>query len=214
MVLGAIWCPHDSVKRINDQIRLIKTKNRIAKDVEMKWTKTSPSKMQLFQDLINYFFDETELHFRGFVVTDKSSLNREKFNQTHDLWYYKLYFEMLNPIFSPINTYEIYIDIKDTHSNEKIKKLHEVCCNSIFDFSGHIINKMQPIRSDEIQIMQILDILIGALGYNNRVFSSKHEKSIAKVRNVDLKKLRSGYSMEKSTLLREEKLNMFFWKVR
>ncbi|MDR1640706.1 MAG: DUF3800 domain-containing protein, partial [Clostridiales bacterium] len=49
MVLGAVWCPKDSVKKISDQIRLIKARNSVAETAEMKWGKASPSKNQLFQ---------------------------------------------------------------------------------------------------------------------------------------------------------------------
>ena len=61
-----------------------------------------------------------------------------------------MYFDMLKVIFSPIDKYEVYIDIKDTNSYKKSQKLKEVCCNSIYDFSHMIIRKLQPIRSDEV----------------------------------------------------------------
>jgi hypothetical protein len=214
MVLGAIWCPHDSVREINERIRQIKTRNGISKTAEMKWTKLSPAKAQLFADLVHYFFDEADLHFRGLLIPNKAQLNHERFNQTHDTWYYKMYFEMLKAILSPADTYEIYIDIKDTNANKKIQKLREVCANSMYDFSSRTIRKMQPVRSDEVQIMQIVDILIGALGYNNRQFPDVHRKSAAKTEIIRLIKKRSGYSMDRSTLLREDKLNLFFWDAR
>ena len=214
MVIGAIWCPHESVRKINNRIRQIKVRNGISETAEMKWTKISPAKTQLYEDLINYFFDEADLHFRGLVVPDKAALDHNRFNQTHDLWYHKMYFEMLKAILSPTNSYNIYIDIKDTHTNKKAIKLKEVCSNSMYDFSARVISKLQPIRSDEVQIMQIVDVLIGSLGYNNRDFPEDHEKSEAKLRVVDLIKQCSGYSMDKSTLLLEEKFNIFFWEAR
>jgi hypothetical protein len=214
MVLGAVWCSRDNIREINERIRQIKTRNNISKTAEMKWTKLSPAKVQPFSDLINYFFDEADLHFRGLLIPNKSQLDHEKFNQTHDLWYYKMYFEVLKAILSPVDSYGIYIDIKDTNTNRKVQKLREVCSNSMYDFSSRTIKKMQPIRSDEVQIMQIVDVLIGALGYNNRTFPDGHRKSAAKMEIVSLIKKRSGYSMDRSTLLREDKLNMFFWDAR
>jgi hypothetical protein len=214
MVLGAVWCPRDSVKKINERIRQIKARNGVSKTAEMKWTKISPSGVQLYADIVNYFFDEADLRFRGLVIPDKAQLDHARFCQTHDLWYYKMYFEMLKAVLSPNDSYEIYIDIKDTHSNRKAQKLREVCCNSMYDFAIRTIKKMQPIRSDEVQIMQIVDVLIGALGYNNRNFKAGHRKSDAKLNIIKLIKKRSGYSMDKSTLLREDKLNLFFWDAR
>lgn len=214
MVLGAVWCPKESVREINDRIRQIKCRNGISEKVELKWTKIGPAKSQLYEDLVNYFFDEADLHFRALVIPDKAKLDHDRFNQTHDLWYYKMYFEMLKAILSPTAIYEIYIDIKDTHTNRKAQKLREVCCNSMYDFSARTIRKLQPIRSEEVQIMQVVDILIGALGYNSRIFPEGHLKSDAKLDLIRLIKKRSGYSLDKSTLLREDKFNMFFWDAR
>lgn len=214
MVLGAVWCPQDSVKAINDRIRQIKARNQVSAKTEAKWTKVSPAKEQLYLDLVHYFFDESNLHFRALIIRDKSLLDHERFNQTHDSWYYKMYFEMLKAILSRNDCYEIYIDIKDTNTYHKALKLKEVCCNSMYDFTANILRKLQPIRSDEVQIMQIVDILIGAIGYNNRIFPDGHIKSTAKSDIVKLIKKRSEYSLDKSTLLREDKLNLFFWEAR
>lgn len=214
MVIGAVWCPHYNIKSINNRIRQIKDRNGISETAEMKWTKISPAKVQLYEDLVNYFFDEAALHFRGFIIPDKTALDHERFSQTHDTWYYKMYFEMLKAILTPSDNYEIYIDIKDTNSNRKAQKLREVCSNSMYDFSSHTIKRMQPIRSEEVQIMQIVDILIGSLAYNNRIFPDGHQKSEAKLNIIKLIKHRSGYSLDRSTLLREEKFNLFFWDAR
>lgn len=212
MVLGAVWCPQVKLKEINNRIRKIKERNHISETMEMKWTKISPSKVDLYEDLVNYFFDDDDLHFRGVIIPNKAELNHEKYHQTHDMWYYKMYFEMLKVIFSPTDHYEVYIDIKDTNSFRRAEKLREVCCNSMYDFSQSVIHRLQPIRSDEVQIMQIVDILIGAIGYENRIFLDGSIRSKAKKEIVDLVKNRSGYTLRKTTLLREEKVNLLVWE--
>lgn len=212
MVLGAVWCSQAKLKAINDRIRHIKKRNNVAEAMEMKWTKISPAKVDLYKDLVNYFFDDDDLHFRGIIIPDKSKLNHEKYNQTHDTWYYKMYFDMLKVIFSPLDHYEVYIDIKDSNSSRKAEKLREVCSNSMYDFSQRIIRRLQPIRSEEIQIMQIVDILIGAIAYENRIFPEDFVKSKAKKEIVNLIKSRSGYTLQKTTLLREEKINLLAWE--
>lgn len=214
MVLGAVWCPQTKLREVNERIKQIKTRNGVDCNAELKWTKISPSKVQLYKDVVNYFFDDDNLGFRALIIPNKSKLDHERFGQTHDTWYYKMYFEMLKAILFPTEQYEIYIDIKDTNSYKKSQKLHEICCNKIYDFNEKIIRKLQPIRSDEIQIMQIVDILIGAVGYHNRIFSNDFTRSSAKLEMIDLIKKRSGYSLHKTTLLREEKCNLFFWDAR
>ena len=214
MVLGAVWCPSNAIREINDCIRKIKNVNGISPTAEMKWTKVSPAKLHLYIDLVNYFFSDDRLHFRAVIIPNKGILDHKRFSQTHDDWYYKMYFEMLKQILTPEDRYNIYIDIKDTHSNRKAQKLREVCCNSIYDFRQTVIQKLQPIRSNEIQIMQIVDILIGALGYTNRQFADNHINSNAKLTLIDIIKKQSNYTLRKTTLLREEKLNLLIWDAR
>ncbi len=212
MVLGAVWCPQSKLREINERIRQIKRRNNVSETMELKWTKISPAKNDLYKDLVNYFFDDDDLHFRGVIIPDKSKLDHAKYNQTHDAWYYKMYFDMLKVIFSPVDHYEIYIDIKDSNSAKKVKKLREVCCNSMYDFSQKLIQRLQLIRSDEVQIMQVVDIIIGAIGYENRIFPEGFVKSEAKQEIVALIKKRSGYTLKKTTLLREEKVNLLTWE--
>ncbi|HXK77674.1 MAG TPA: DUF3800 domain-containing protein [Oscillospiraceae bacterium] len=214
MVLGAVWCPQSKLKDINQRIRQIKERNGVSPTMELKWTKISPAKIDMYRDIVNYYFDDDDLHFRAVIIPDKSKLDHQHFNQTHDDWYYKMYFDMLKVIFNPTDRYEVYIDIKDSNSYRKAQKLKEVCSNSMYDFSQSIIQRLQPIRSDEVQIMQLVDILIGAVGYENRVFPEDFKKSPAKQEIIDLIKGRSGYTMTKTTLLREEKLNLLSWDAR
>ncbi|MEE0745750.1 MAG: DUF3800 domain-containing protein [Anaerovoracaceae bacterium] len=211
MVLGAVWCPKEKVKEISDRIKQIKKKNGVNSQSEIKWTKISPVKERLYSDIIDYFFDDDDLRFRGVLIPDKSILKHEKFNQTHDEWYYKMYFNMLKTIFSIDDKYNIYIDIKDTYSYRKAQKLREVCQNSIYDFSGKQIKKIQPIRSHEVQIIQLADVLIGAVCYNNRDWEGVG-RSKTKIKIIEQIKERSGYSLTKSTLYREEKFNMLRWE--
>jgi hypothetical protein len=56
--------------------------------------------------------------------------------------------------------------------------------------------------------MQVADLLIGAVGYANRGLST----NAAKVALVGRLRTRSGYSLRQTTLLREEKLNIFVWQ--
>lgn len=211
MVLGSIWCPYTKIQEVNKEIANIKSNHNIPKNLELKWTKISPSKIELYSELLNYFFSNDHLHFRCIVIPDKKILNHEKFNQTHDSWYYKMYFEMLHFIFKREDSYDIYLDIKDTISSQKVRRLQEVCSNSLYDFSGSIINKVQVIRSEEVAIMQLVDLLIGSVCYENRDIE---KRSSAKKDLIEFIKKQTGYSLRKTTLLREDKFNIFVWKAQ
>ncbi|MCF6155344.1 MAG: DUF3800 domain-containing protein [Candidatus Brocadia sp.] len=207
MVLGAVWCPIDKVKEISIRLRDIKKDHGFNPEFEIKWTKVSPAKMIFYREVMDYFFDNDNLHFRALIVPDKSKLRHKEFLQSHDDWYYKMYFDMLKVILSPKSIYRIYLDIKDTRSADKIAKLHDVLCNNFYDFSRKIIERVQAVRSHEVEILQLADLLIGAVSYTNRGLSGNAGKDTL----VTHMKERSQYCLTRTTLLREDKVNLFCW---
>ena len=210
MVLGAVWCPKDKRLEIAKRIREIKEKHGVGRHFEIKWTKVSRAKKDFYQNIIDYFFDDDDLHFRGLVIPDKSILNHVNFQQDHDEWYYKMYFTMLKTVFDPNSTYYVYIDIKDTLGHEKIVKLQDVLCNNAFDFSRKMITDVKRVHSHEAEQLQISDLLIGALSYLHRGLSgnSAKEALIARI------KQRSGYRLTLNTMMREMKFNLLIWNGR
>ncbi|MFN2959458.1 DUF3800 domain-containing protein, partial [Escherichia coli] len=88
-----------------------------------------------------------------------------RFHQDHNTFYYKMFFYVLKNIIEGNNTYNIYLDIKDTLGIEKIEKLRGVLHNDRYDYNHESINRIQHIRSHEVQQLQLTDLFIGALGY-------------------------------------------------
>jgi len=208
MVLGAVWCPLDKRREIAVRLRELKRKYGLPVSFEVKWTKVSPAKQRFYLDLIHYFFDEDDLHFRALIIPDKAKLRHDLFpGQDHDTWYYKMYFDMLKAILRPNARYHIYLDIKDTRGAEKVAKLHDVLCNNMYDFSRQVIERLQLVHSHEIEQLQLTDLLVGAIGYLNRELQGNAGK-MAIIQRIQK---RSGYSLTRTTLLREEKVNLFFW---
>ncbi|WP_165221408.1 DUF3800 domain-containing protein [Aquisphaera insulae] len=207
MVLGAVWCPADKSREISVRLRETKIKHGLAGDFELKWTKASPSKVAYFVDVVDYFFDDDDLHFRGLLIPDKSTLDHSAFDQSHDDWYYKMCFRMLEPIIEPSRSHAIYLDIKDTRSEIKRAKLERVLRSSRHDRSGIVIRRVQQIRSHESDLMQVADLLIGAVGHANRPDGTSEAKREI-IRRIQR---RSGKRLDQSTWLREPKFNLFRW---
>lgn len=210
MVLGAVWCPADKARAIAVRLREIKARHGRPVEFEAKWSKVSPAGKALYLDLIDCFFDDNDLHARALVIPDKGKLDHARFGQDHDTWYYKMYFELLNVLLSPKERYRIYLDLKDTCGRAKVKKLHEVLANSIYDFRREIVERVQTVRSHEVEQLQLADLLIGAIGYANRGLTGNAGKAAV----VERIRERSGYRLTASTLLKEEKLNIFRWRAQ
>jgi hypothetical protein len=175
MVVGGMWCPKEDVKKISEQIREIK--NRQKARGEIKWVRVSRSRQDLFLEFVEYFFKTPSLNFRCFVVDEKSKLNHGYFNQgSHDSFYYKMYFYMLRNILKPEQRYNIYLDIKDTRSAQKLANLKDILCNNVYDFTQQMIGNIQNIHSHESEILQLADLFIGAISYYNRNLSANVTK--------------------------------------
>ncbi len=210
MTLGAVWCLKDKRYEIFKRLREIKKQHDLPPYFEIKWNKVSPAQIKFYLNVIDYFFDDDDLHFRALIIPDKTILKHEKFNQTHDEFYYKMYFDLLKVILSPEYSYNIYIDIKDTRSQDKVIKLTDVLRNSRYDFNKRIIRKIQQVRSHEVELLPLADLLIGAVTYLHRGLDT----SKAKTELIKRIQERSGYDLMHSTLYKEDKTNIFIWKAR
>lgn len=210
MVLGAVWCPKDISKRIARDIRAIKEKHGLKPYFEIKWTKVSAVKQDFYHELVDYFFDNQDLHFRALVVPDKSKLDHELYAQDHNVFYYKMFFYVLRNILNNGNRYRVYLDIKDSLGREKIDVLSNTLHNAHYDFDRKLIESVQHIRSHEVEQLQLTDLFIGAIGYVNRGLQSSEGKLVL----IDHIKRRSHKSLVRSTLPSEQKFNVFIWEPR
>lgn len=207
MVLGAVACPVSKSREAAVRLREIKQDHGFGPRFECKWNKVSPAKAAFYRDWLDYFFDDDDLSFRA-VIADKSGLRHDAFGQDHDDWYFKMMFRLLEPMIKPRTGHRIYLDKKDTRSARKVEKLHEVLCNNLYDFDRRIIERVQVVESHAVEQLQLADLLLGAVAYVNRGLSGNAGKGtlISRIRQ------RSGYSLTRSTLLREPKFNLFHWR--
>ncbi|MET4127662.1 DUF3800 domain-containing protein [Roseovarius sp. MBR-6] len=209
MGLGSIWTNRSSVRLLSAQLRDIKRRHNA--NGELKWTKVSTSRIDFYQEVVDWFFDNDAIHFRALIVPDKRLLDHDTFNAgSHDAFYYKMFFSLLNKIISPVEQNEIYIDIKDTRSKFKVQKLKEVLCNDRYDFTGERISKIQHARSHELELMQLTDLFLGALVYAQRGLDSSLAK-MAICKRIEAKLKRS---LLVSTPLSNQKFNIFVWRPR
>ncbi len=204
MALGAIWCPTESKADIFKRLREFKVEHGLKPTCELKWNAVSPAKLDYYMDILNYFFDNKDLHFRTVVIPDKSVLRLQE-KTTQDTLYYEIYFDLLKTIIEPKSSYEIYIDIKDTRSQKKVLNLRNYLNLSHYDFDRDVVRRIQQVRSHEVELVELADFLVGAVCYVHRGLTG----SLAKLALIGRIKARSGYSLQQNTLYREDKMNIF-----
>jgi Protein of unknown function (DUF3800) len=210
MVLGAVWCKQTFARRASLRIRSIKTKHGLPSTFEVKWSRVTNVRFDLYRELVDYFFSEDELHFRGLLVSDKDSLDHAAYRQSHNEYYYKMCFRLLEPIIQPAQIYRIYLDIKDTNSEKHRAKLERRLQGRRFSQEDEFLHRVQHIHSRESEVMQLCDLLTGAIGYCNRHL----EGGGAKVQLVAYIRERSKWNLDGSTPRRESKFNLLKWQAK
>ena len=188
-------------------IKDIKLKHGISSHREIKWTKVSNAKLDYYKELIHYFFSNESLNFRAVVIPDKSKLNHDKFSQTHDDFYYKMYFYLIRKFLNNKHELQIFMDIKDTHGNKKIRKLKKILQNFSKNRFEHSVKNIQLIRSHENSLLQLTDLLIGAISYKNRGLSNSNSK----LELISLIEEYTNFNLDKTTMLSEIKFNIFIF---
>lgn len=207
-VIGALWASSDVTKQVFIDLREIKQKHGLSPFFEAKWTKISNAKIEYYLDVVKYFFANDALRFRAVVVPDKTILDHSAFVQDHDTWYYKMFYVMLKIIIRSDARYNLYLDIKDTRSNRKVRELQKILNIVSPDDEELSVIRAQHIRSHEVELMQICDIFIGSLAYIHRQLSSNEGK--LKVLK-EIEEAIGGVSLLASTSKQEEKFNILVW---
>jgi len=214
MVLGAMYCSKELKARIFTDIRNIKLRYGLSSHFEIKWTKVSQSKIDFYIALLDYYWNSVGLKYRCLVVINKDLLDHDAYNDgDYDLWYYKMYYYLINGMISSDNTYHIMVDIKDTHGGGRVEKLREVLCNGRHDFDQLKISAINQINSKESEILQLADLINGAIGFHHRGLDEIDGANKGKIEFVN--KLMELQQIDKSTSgSRDSKFDLFIWQPR
>ena len=200
MFLGSISSAHNQVRFHTEQINELKKKHNFF--AEIKWTKVSQSKFLFYSELIDYFF-ATDLKFRA-VGVEKKKINNTVFGQAYDDFYYKMYYQLLNHKIDSQYTYNVYLDIKDTLSTCKVRRLRE-----ILNIKYGVFRNVQNIRSNESALMQFADFLMGAISYYK---NNSEKQNTAKVQLTERIINKSGCKLDRTNY--SKKLNLFFIELK
>jgi len=205
MCIGYIRTPFEDIQGYNAIVKDIKRKHKNLS--EIKWNKISTSRLEMYKELIDFFF-ESNLSFRCLVVKYKNDLDHAKYNMgSHDNYYYKMLYLLLKFNIIEENEYNVYLDIKDTRGRERLKKINEVFSNYYHNKSPFI--RFQHIRSNDNLFIQIADLFIGAVAFKARNLVKDVNSSKAKIELVEYLESKTTFPIDIQTELLETKFNIF-----
>ena len=204
MVLGALHCSAERAEKLNRHIKWLRHQHNYKP--ELKWSKLYKHQWQLYKDIIDLIIDSEDVFFKTTIVMNKKQLDHNKYNAgSHNTFYYKMFYYTLRDYINTSNDNRIYLDYMDTLGSEKTQKLCEIFRNSSNRAGLRVSTTI--VQSYEVQLIQVCDLFIGAVGYKNR--TDIENQSEIKTRFVDYleKKLRRALNVTTSPW--ENKFNIF-----
>ena len=194
MLLSYISIAYPQIRLAKEEIKAIKRKFNYTE--ELKWTK-------VYAELVDWFF-MNDLEFRA-VVVDKSQIDEKRADYSFNDFYFRMYFQLLHTKVDFQNRYNVFLDIKDTCSGEKLEKMKK-----IMSYNSSI-GTLQFIPSRESVFIQLADVLMGAINYNLRIQKGDVKGNvIAKLKLIEKIKRHSNISLNTTTPLSRNKFNLFF----
>lgn len=212
-LFGAISCSYNKKDQIVKDLRNLKNKYFINSRYETKWIKVSKTKLDYYKELIDYFYNNNDIKIRILVAIDKERLNNEKYNGgEYQEWYYKMYYYLLENFIKSDCSYYMFYDEKDKYTTYRMNKVKDIIINKLGK-NEHFDFKIKQINSKESELMQLLDVVMGAVGYKNRGFLDK-EKGYAKKEIVKYIEKIFNQNISLTTSKFEPKFNIFIWEPR
>lgn len=204
MVIGGVMCPTQDKQRLVNEIKSLRSCYGIRG--EFGWKTVCPSAIGFFKSLIYLFCQEESLKFRC-VVVDR---DKTKFSDSEER-FQKIYYQVFNNWLDRRNRYRIFID-RRVDRVDRVPVLRS-CLIGTRAF-GASVQFVEEVESNEVELIQLADLFIGAIGYARNKRDKLPESSEAKkalCRDIELKmKIYDLSSYETGPY--EEKFNIFYFR--
>lgn len=197
--IGGVWLPAELRNQLKENIYRIKDKYHIKG--ELKWNKVSPAYIDLYKEIIDYFFNSNYLRYR-IIIIESSKVDNIKFNNSDaELGFYKFYYQLLKGWIYDFNNYDVFLDLKKNRNKGRLKDLEEILDNTNL-FSD--IRQVQGLPSEQSLGIQLADVLTGLVTAK----FNKNTNSPSKTELINHLELYIGGEIQ-PTPKTQEKFNVF-----
>jgi Protein of unknown function (DUF3800) len=171
IAIGALIMPAEY--RTEYKQNIIKLKNKHHVHGEIKWGKVSPKFVDLYKDIIDYFFSTDCLRFRVIII-ESSIVDNHTFNQKDaELGFYKFYYQLLHHRILDFNSYDIFLDHKINRDRKRLSTLRSAL--EAANFSSKI-EHVQALPSEESVGIQLADVFTGLTAAKFNEHTTSHAK--------------------------------------
>jgi len=208
MVLGGIIIPQENVKNFNQTMHNFRVEQKMF--AELKWTKVTDQKLIAYKRFVEYFFalnNTDKVHFHS-IILDNHKINYKKFSKgDKELGFYKFYYQLLLHSFGKKYCREgendrfiVHLDYRTTsYSLNVLKIVLNRGMRKKYNITTEPFVSIEPRESKKTELLQIVDILIGAIGFQKNGYdllsdTRKSKKELARfiAKEAGLKDLRQN----------------------
>jgi hypothetical protein len=202
VLIGGLWIITEQREYLKAQIGDLRARHSV--HGEFKWTRVSPSRLPFYLDLVNLFFDSDAMRFRCLVLP-ANQLDAIRFHHgDNELMFYKFYYQLLHNWILDFNTYQVFTDLRTNRVKQRLERLRQ-----ILDSSNYFaeVASVQALPSEQLDLLQLADVLIGAVGYRFHHGNASPAK-LAVSQEIET---RLGRPIQPTRKV-EEKFNIFRWR--
>ncbi|MCU1301638.1 MAG: hypothetical protein JWQ87_1922 [Candidatus Sulfotelmatobacter sp.] len=198
MAIGGLWVPEDQKQAISRTFRDLCRSLRL--NSEVKWNKTSQSRLPEYKRLIDFFFDSPGLSYRVIVV-DQSKVDLARFHGgDQELGFYKFYYQMLKSWITGGNEYLILLDRKQNKAHNRYSDLRRILRRRAA-LAGAALLDLTVIDSAQTPLLQICDLLTGAVAasccldaHSAKLALAEHISVRARLQNLQVRHSSPSFS--------------------
>lgn len=172
MALGGIVLPASQVPVFNESMNNFRAEQRMS--AELKWRKVSRGKLKEYKRFVEYFFALNNAGLASFrcLIIDTTNVAHARFGSDRETGFYKFYYQLLLHCFgkhcvaNPENRLSVFLDYRN--SPYPLSKL-QACLNAgikkRYGVDSAPFRQLEPRDSKDCDLIQIADILLGAVGF-------------------------------------------------
>ncbi len=182
MVLGGVVIEQPNIDAITRSLAEVREKRGL--DREIKWGKISGAKLECYKHYLDVFFDymnNGQITFHS-VLIDCSQLNHAKYNGgNHEIGFSKFTYQLLLRIGKECRTYQtIHAYLDNRNTNQSLDELQRILNSGIakkHQLTHRPFKRVQYVDSKICNFVQLVDLLIGAIGYQSNGKDLEHDAS-------------------------------------
>lgn len=169
MLIGGIWVDEETYKKVKDDCKIYKQQIGWKNNTKFNWKKLSKNSFDKYIGFINIFF-KYNLKFNCIIIDRKTtSLKYNLFND-EELGFYVFYYMLLQENSLENVDYYVFMDRLSLRRKNILEKIRNWLLLSYEGNNGkkkEIINikSLDFVNSESFDLIQMSDLLLGAIGF-------------------------------------------------